>query len=156
MAESPTPIGTMGHTTTHLLLLYNNDLFTVQTRDEQEETKTKVKTNPIKLWTQTDQTVKGTTKYSVSTRITVGRRPTNDGARSRSLRSRFMRAHEPYLPGSLPHTTLWHQHILAYLKVRQYISNASLQACFSKTRSLSFGSLIWKCHSTGQMWRFKY
>ena len=87
--------------------------------------------------------------------LPVGRRPTNDGARSRSPRSRFMRAHEPYLPGSLPHTTLWHQHILAYLKVRQYISNASLQACFSKTRSLSFGSLIWKCHSTGQMWRFK-
>ena len=59
----------IGHTARNLLLLYNNDLFTVQTRDEQEETKTKVK--QTRSCTQTDQTVKGTTKYSVSVQSSV-------------------------------------------------------------------------------------
>ena len=42
----------------NLLLLYNNDLLTVQTRDEQEETKTKVKQTR-------DQTAKGERYHTV-------------------------------------------------------------------------------------------
>ena len=38
MSEYPNMTGRVGHRTKDLLLLYNNDLFTVQTRDEQEET----------------------------------------------------------------------------------------------------------------------
>ena len=75
VAEHPNMNGTLGHTARNLLLLYNNDLFTVQTRDEQEETKTKVKQTRSKCehrhTDQTDQTVKGTTKYSVSVQSSV-------------------------------------------------------------------------------------
>ena len=42
--EGSKTTGRVGHTTKYLLLLYNNDLFTVQTRDEQERRDHKSKT----------------------------------------------------------------------------------------------------------------
>jgi hypothetical protein len=43
--------GRVGHMTKDLLLLNNNDLFTVQTRDEQDQRKAKVKHDPtVCVW----------------------------------------------------------------------------------------------------------